>query len=295
MRRILLTGATGQLGYELMQVLSLLGEVLALNRHELDLAEPLSVRQVIRQFKPDWVINAAAYMAVEAAQKEAQRVLAINTQAPVLMAEELRKTKGVLVHFTTGYVFDGTKSEAYEETDRPNPVNAYGLSQWQAEQGIEAAGGDYLIFRTGWRYSLRRTNFVVGMKNRLSREEEIQVVDDQIGNPTWVKQVASALLILLSREGLETGYIACKKGLYHLASSGKTSWFGLAQAVSDCLEQQGRTRLARLKPVTTLEQGLSVLRPLNSTLSSLKFEQAFGFGLPDWRLALLQCLQGTDE
>ncbi len=289
-RRILLTGASGQLGYELARSLGLLGDLILLHRSELDMSEPLSVRRAIRQVKPDWVVNTAAYMAVEAAEENSRQVLAINTESPILAAEELKKTGGLLVHFTTGYVFDGSKKQAYVETDTPNPINSYGQSQWLAEQGIAASGCDYLLLRTGWRYSLRRANFVLGMKNRLPCEQEIRVVDDQLGNPVWVRHAAEAVLALLSREVWHSGYVREHRGLYHLGSSGEASWFDLAQEISSILGKGGCRTLAHLVPVSTVEQGSKVMRPLNSMLDSRKFEQDFGIRLPAWQLALEQCM-----
>ena len=278
--KILLFGKNGQVGWELQRTLApLLGEVLAFDHAGLDLADPDRLREVIRQTRPDIIVNAAAYTAVDRAESEVDLAMAINATAPGIMAEEARRLGALLVHYSTDYVFDGTKDGAYTEDDAPNPINVYGRSKLAGEQAIQAAGCRYLILRTSWVYGLRGHNFLLTIRRLAAVRDELRVVDDQIGAPTWSRLIAEATALLLA--GAHSPI-----GLFHLASQGEASWFRFARSVLSLTEH----RHPRLTPCTTAEYPLTALRPLNSRLDCRLLAQATGIALPDWARALELCV-----
>ena len=190
--RILVTGANGQVGWELQRTLQTLGDVVACDRGTLDLSDPDSIRGKVREIRPDVIVNAGAYTAVDRAESEPELAMAVNGVAPGVLAEEAKQLGALLLHYSTDYVFDGTKAEPYLESDAPNPVSVYGSSKLAGEKAVEAVGGAYLIFRTSWVYGGRGKNFLLTMLRLAGEREELRVVDDQFGAPTWCRTIAEA-------------------------------------------------------------------------------------------------------
>ncbi|MFP5403654.1 MAG: dTDP-4-dehydrorhamnose reductase [Gammaproteobacteria bacterium] len=284
--RILLTGVNGQMGWELRRTLAPLGEVIAADRKVLDLADTAHIRSQVAALAPDLIVNPAAYTAVDQAESEPALAYAINAAAP----GELAACGVPLVHFSTDYVFDGRKGDAYTEADAPNPLGVYGASKRAGEDAVAQAGTPHLILRTSWVYGLRGRNFLLTMQ-RLAREREtLSVVDDQFGAPTWSRLVAEATALVVAR-WLGRGDLAADAGVYHLACSGRTSWHGFAAAILADLAGRGETRLARLGAIPTSGYPTPAARPANSTLDCSKLAATFGVRLPDWDAALALCLE----
>lgn len=289
--RILVTGGSGQVGRELVRILQPLGEILAPDRHDLDLLSGDAIRQKLREARPDVVINAAAYTAVDRAESEPELAMAVNGSAPGMLAEETRALGALLVHFSTDYVFDGTNVLPYRESDAPNPISAYGRSKLAGETAVRKAGGPHYIFRTSWVYSAAGSNFVLTML-RLARERsEVRIVDDQIGAPTWARFIAEATAQIVSR-GAGNGTADWKHcGLYHLTAAGAVSWFGFAQAIfHEARTRNPGMRLPELIPIPSSDYSLPARRPANSRLDTTQLSAAFGISPPDWQKMLRQCM-----
>lgn len=284
MRTILLTGKNGQIGWELRRTLAPLGEIAVPGREEMDLAKPQSIRDAVRRIQPDLIVNAAAYTAVDQAESEPELAMAVNGAAPGILAQEARRLGAALVHYSTDYVFDGTKSGAYDESDPPAPPNIYGKTKLEGEQAIEAAGIPHLIFRTSWVYGNRGKNFLLTMLRIAKARDELRIVDDQAGAPTWSRLIAEATAQVLS-QALGPQIEKCS-GIYHLSAAGQTTWFGFAQAIFE-----GRNPAPRLVPITTRDYPLPAARPANSVLAHARIEKAFGITLPDWETGLRLCLE----
>ncbi|ATQ75260.1 dTDP-4-dehydrorhamnose reductase [Massilia violaceinigra] len=283
--RILLTGASGQVGHELARSLLPLGELVTPGRSECDLADLDQLRAVLRAVRPGLIVNAAAYTAVDRAEAEGALALRINADAPALMAQEARALGAALLHYSTDYVFDGSSGGAYAETDTPAPLNVYGQSKLAGEQAIAAAGIPHLILRTSWLYGMRGNNFLLTML-RLARDRaQLRIVADQHGAPTWSRTVAdtSARLLGLALAG-GAPWWERHGGLYHLSSQGQTSWAGFAEAI---FADAGSS--CQVIPITAAEYGASARRPANSLLDSSKLMALCG-PLPHWRTALADCL-----
>ena len=223
--RILLTGKNGQVGWELQRTLAPLGEVVVLDRRQLDLSDPDQIRERVREISPDLIVNAAAYTAVDRAEAEPEPAMAVNGTAPGLLAEEAKRIGAAIIHYSTDYVFDGAKTTPYTEEDAPNPLNVYGRTKLAGEQAVQAAGVPHLILRTSWVYGMRGKNFLLTIL-RLARErEELKIVDDQIGAPTWSRTIAEATAQILTSGAWP---VSGASGIYHLTASGSTSWYGFA-------------------------------------------------------------------
>jgi len=284
MKRILLTGRNGQVGWELQRTLAPLGEVTAYGYAELDLADPGRLAAAIRDAKPDVIVNAAAYTAVDQAESDIETAMAINATAPGILAEEAKRLGALLVHYSTDYVFDGRKDSPYTEEDTPNPLNAYGRSKLAGEQAILTSDCRHVILRTSWVYGNRGRNFLRTMLRLAAERDELRVVNDQTGAPTWSRMIAEATALALARAEPPLG-------LYHLASAGATTWHGFAAAILD-LTQASRSCQPRLSPCTTAEYPLPAARPPNSRLDCGRLAREAGLGLPDWKAALEFCLAG---
>lgn len=272
------------MGWELRRCLSPLAEIVAVDYPELDLTRGESIRQWVREVRPQVIINAAAYTAVDRAEDEPELALAVNGTAPGVLAEEARRLDAWLVHYSSDYVYDGSKREPYVETDPAAPLGAYGRSKLAGDQAVQAAGVRHLIFRLCWVYGLRGNNFLLTMQ-RLAREREaLRVVGDQWGCPTWSRLVAEATTVTLGRT-LRTSDPEGVVGLYHLATSGQASWHSFAQGIIDrtpSLAGKG----VRVEPITTAEYSAAARRPAWSVLSCEKLERTFGLRLPDWEATL---------
>ena len=290
MTTILLTGRTGQVGAELQQALAPLGQVIATGRGELDLADPGSIRAAIRQAKPSIIVNAGAFTSVDDVERQPDLAMRVNGIAPGVIAEETRRLGGLLVHYSTSYVFDGNSQRPYTEDDPPNPINAYGRSKLAGERAIAAAGCDHLILRTSWIYSERGSNFVLAIL-RLAREKPVlSVVDDQIGTPSWAHALAEATAELLRRRHLIPG----RGGVYHLSAGGHTSRFEFAKAIIRIMRRISGDNdgWANVTPVTSDQYlPLPAKRPHNTVTSKERVKKAFGVEMPHWERQLEDFLQ----
>ncbi len=284
MKTILLAGCNGQVGAELITALSAVGRVIACGRETLDLADEAMIAEKIRVVRPAIMVNAAAYTAVDRAEKEPALAHAINAVAPAVMAEEMCRLGGLLVHYSTDYVFDGDTDGAYTEEDTPNPLNVYGHSKLAGEQAIISSGCEHLIFRTSWVYGARGANFLLTMLRLAAERSELKLVDDQVGAPTRSRDIARATATLLAAGG----GVADARGLFHLSAAGHTTWFNFAQAIFAAGLQGARA--PHLIPISAEQYGAPALRPHNSRLDSRRLREAFGIEMPDWQFSLHQCL-----
>ena len=278
---ILLLGATGQVGYELRRTLAPLGTVRAPGRDEVDLAAPETLRRAVREDEPDLVVNAAAYTDVDGAEDEPERAAMLNAEAPRVLAEAARKAEAWLVHYSTDYVFDGEKRTPYTEDDTPNPINVYGRTKWNGEQALRDVGERSVVLRTSWVYSNRRSNFVRTMLGLVDEHETLTVVDDQIGVPTWAGWLAEATAII-GEQLLAAGDPSPLRGLYHLAGTGQTSWYGFARAI---FAQFDRTDVT-VEPVPSTEYPPPAPRPAYTALDSTRARTTFDLALPMWTAQL---------
>ena len=300
--KILLIGRNGQVGTELSALLPRLGELAALNRQELDLTKPDDIRRTIREVRPQWIINAAAYTAVDQAEQDEATARAVNEEAPAVMAEEAKKSGAALVHYSTDYVFDGSKKSPYEETDIPNPINVYGRTKLGGERAIQESGALHLIFRTEWVYATQGHNFLLTILRLATQKQELRVVADQIGCPTTSREIAAATVRIISQlmnkeEGVRS--LAESGGIYNMTAEGETSWYEFAKAIlseassANCTlpwvdtATKGMPFLAeRVVPITTAEYPTPARRPLYSALSMARLHYGFGVRLPQWRAQL---------
>jgi dTDP-4-dehydrorhamnose reductase len=284
--RILISGQHGQVSTELQHHLKTLGELVVPGRGQFDLTDPQQLRQQVQRVRPDLIINAAAYTAVDQAETEPQVAFAINAVAPGILAEEAAALGIPLIHYSTDYVFDGSKSSPYIEDDAPNPLGVYGQSKLAGEQAISAVQGQHLILRTSWVYSAHGRNFLLTMQRLLQEKPELRVVADQIGAPTWAGTIARSTLALIERwQAGQTG----AWGTYHLTAQGETSWFGFAQAIGEALRAQGKP-CANLVPIPSSDYPTPATRPLNSRLDGRRLQREWGVSQPDWQTALHECL-----
>lgn len=278
---ILVTGAGGQVGYELARLLPVHAEVTALDRDQLDLADADAIRDTLRAIRPQLIVNAAAYTSVDQAEREPERAETINARAPGILAEEAKRLGAVLIHYSTDYVFDGGASTPYAEDATTGPLNVYGQSKLHGEQAIAAVDGANIVLRTSWVYGLRGRNFLLTIQRLASERDELRIVADQVGVPNWARALAEATATLIGRG---PSYLAERKGLYHLSGTGSTSWFEFARAIVGPVERP------RVVAITTKEYATPAPRPAYAVLSAAKFARTFGFGLPDWRTMLRDCL-----
>ena len=285
---LLLLGNSGQLGWELQRTLQPLGVVGACDYPAFNLADSATIQKTVRECRPDVIVNAAAYTAVDKAESEPELAEAVNGTGPGVLAEEARKLNAVLIHYSTDYVFDGTKSSAYDETDLPHPVNEYGKGKLAGEQAIQSAGGYYLIFRTAWLYSLRRDSFVSKVLRWAREDEIVRVVDDQVSNPTWARMLAEITSQALAHGG---EYICERAGLYHLSGSGFASRLEWAQMILELDPNKQEQTVKEILPALTTDFPTLAQRPLFSALECEKFAATFGLRLPEWKTALGLAIQ----
>ena len=283
---ILLTGKNGQVGFELARTLGSVGTVHAHDRATLDLANPDALRAACRALKPDLIVNAAAYTAVDKAESEPQLAHAINARAPGVLAEEAKRLGAVLVHYSTDYVFDGTKRTPYVETDPVDPINEYGRSKLAGEQAIGAVGCKHLVFRTSWVYGPRGKNFLLTMLALAKTREEIRVVDDQHGAPTTSRYLAESTLRAL--RSIPAQGIA--SGIYHVAPSGATTWFAFARAIFSRIAARPGAKVPTVVAIPSSAYLTPARRPACSLLSTGRMRGAFGLEAPPWEDLLARCL-----
>lgn len=289
--KILLLGKDGQVGWELQRSLSILGEVIALGRHSHDLCGDLtcldSLAETIQTVKPDVIVNAAAYTAVDRAETEPELADLINAKAVGVLAAEAARLKACLVHYSTDYVFDGSGNQPWCEDSAVAPLSVYGQSKLAGEQLIQQSGCKHLIFRTSWVYATRGANFAKTMFRLAKERRQIQVVSDQKGVPTSAELLAdvTAHCIRFAQHNQQVS------GLYHCVPSGETSWYEYAQFVIEQARQSGvRLMVQDILPVTTVQYPTPAARPLNSRLCSAKIEAVFGLKLPSWKQGVIRML-----
>jgi dTDP-4-dehydrorhamnose reductase len=278
--RILITGKEGQVGWELQRSLAGLGDVVATNRREFDLCDSNAIRRAVRKTSPDIIVNAAAYTAVDNAESEPDVAMQVNAIAPGILAEEAKLLGALLVHYSTDYVFDGSKKSPYKEEDTPNPLSVYGRSKLEGEQAIVASECRHLIFRTSWVYSSRGRNFFLTILKAAREKPELRVVDDQFGAPTSSSAIADATARALR--------VGSPEGLYHMSAGGRTSWFGFAQAIL-----RNAAISTPVVPIRSDQYPAKATRPRNSVLDNSRLKGALGVSLPDWESQLEQVMAGV--
>lgn len=297
--RILLLGADGQVARELRRELSTLGDVIVAARgsgdERVDLADAAALAGMVRRLKPDWIVNAAAHTAVDKAESERELAFSINATAPGVLAAAAAELGALLVHYSTDYVFDGRGGRPYREDDPTAPRSVYGQSKLAGEAAVAAGGAAHLILRTSWVYGLAGNNFMRTMR-RLARErEELRVVADQRGAPTWSRHIAQATAQMLARLGQDRSAWQRQSGVYHLVSQGETSWHGFAEAIIDHQRLREPVKAQRVVPIATHEYPVPAPRPAYSVLDTSKLLNNFGIRLPDWRAALAQVQEELDR
>ena len=286
--RILITGGDGQLGWELARAFAPIGEIFKLNRAELNLTDADAIRAHCREIKPALILNAGAYTAVDKAESEADLAMQINGIAPGIIAEEANRLNAPLIHYSTDYVFDGRAITPYREDDATMPQSVYGRTKLAGEQAVSATASEFLIFRTSWLYANRRQNFMLTMLRLAQERDELRVVGDQIGSPTWVRPVsdATAQCVGIDKTAVR---INIPSGIYHLTAAGQTSWHGFATAILDGTADEPR-RAQRVIAIATTDYPTPAKRPAFSVLSLEKFRNASGLAPSDWREHLAGCL-----
>jgi dTDP-4-dehydrorhamnose reductase len=294
--RILLTGAHGQLGSELLPLLRPLGEVTALGRAECDLSSPESIRRLVEDARPQLIVNPAAYTAVNDAESHRELAFAINATAPAVLAQECRKHSAMLIHYSTDYVFNGEKAGPYTEDDEPGPLNVYGASKLAGERAVAESGGRWVILRTSWVYGPGGSNFLRTIRRLATERDELRIVDDQVGAPTSSLQLARAT-VRLAEQCAHLQRPQFPSGLYHCTAAGSVSWCGFARAIVEALRAaspeagpEAGGKLCNITPVSTSEYPTPARRPLNSVLSNEKFRRTFGFRLESWKEGLVEVM-----
>ena len=286
--RTLVFGNNGQVGTHLLRVLPALGETVAVGREQADLTDPAALESVIADARPDVVINAAAYTAVDKAESEPELALAVNGEAPGIMARAAKRAGAVFVHYSTDYVFDGTAAAPYGEDSPTHPLGVYGRTKRAGEQAVAGAGARSLVFRTAWVYSLHGHNFLNTMLRLAKERDHLRVVDDQVGSPTFAGAIADATVAVLTK--MQNGAGADATGVYHMTCAGQTSWCGFARRI---FELAG-VNSVQVDAITTADYPTPAARPAYSVLSNAKLAQVFDVRLPSWEQALAGCLSGRD-
>lgn len=299
--RILITGVHGQVGFELVRSMQGLGEIVALTREHLDLRTAAQIRAILRRWHPSLIINAAAYTAVDSAESESELAYQINNTAVEVLANEAAALRAPLIHYSTDYVFNGEKQGLYFETDQPDPINVYGRSKLAGERAIAASGCAHIILRTSWVYGGQGANFVKTMLRLGATRDELRIVSDQLGAPTWSRTIADVTAHIVSGAAMvaRTGpsesiqleserwdeWWQARSGLYHFTGGGETNWAEFAEAIFKLKDIE-----CRIQPILAADYATPARRPLNSRMSNEKFNKTFGLFSPDWRDALRLCL-----
>ena len=296
--RILITGRDGQVGWECQRSLQTLGDVVAFGREQCDLAQAAALRELVREVSPDVIVNAAAYTAVDRAESQQALARAVNAEAPAILAEEARRAGASLIHLSTDYVFDGAKVGAYVEEDATRPLSVYGQTKLDGEHAVMSSGAPAIILRTSWVYATRGHNFLRTIL-RLARErEELRVVNDQWGAPTWARSLAEGIAAIVARAGRDRPSIAAslaeRGGVFHMTAGGRTSWHGFAERMLAQAEDPAR-RLRSLTPIPGTEYPTPAARPSNSVLCCNRLAQCWGVALPEWHVALHLALAAGDH
>jgi dTDP-4-dehydrorhamnose reductase len=290
--RILLIGGTGQLGAELHRSLEHMGEVIAPARAVLDLSMPDSIASAVTQARPRFIVNAAAYTRVDEAESEPDIAMKVNGTGPRVLAHEAARAGAALIHYSTDYVFDGSKETAYREDDSTGPINVYGKSKLAGERAVLESPCAHLVFRTSWLYGLSGRNFLLRVVQQARTGASIEVVDDQFGAPTPARSIAECTAGIMQRfimnGRLEIDRMKDAAGLYHMSAAGRTSWHGFAVEILRELKLD-----AVVRAVASVNRPSAARRPRNSVLDNTKLRARFSVSLPDWRSALSACLRET--
>lgn len=288
MKQILLIGHDGQVGFELQRALAPLGQVTAICYPAIDFADPGSIVRVVREARPQLIVNAAAYTAVDKAESEPDLCRKLNATAPAILAEEAGRLGAGLIHYSTDFVFDGAKQQPYIETDEPHPLNVYGATKLEGDLAIQASGVPHLIFRLAWVYGLRGKNFLLTLRRLASEGKPLRVVSDQVGCPTWCRSIAEATATALATVRLADGTFDLHEvsGLYHCVCGGQTSWHGFTRAFTP--------PEIPVTPITTADYPGPARRPTYTVLNCDKLAHAFGKPMPQWETALRDCLASRD-
>lgn len=288
--KILVTGKTGQVGYELTRSLQGLGEIVAVDAPQMDLTRLDQVRDVIRSIRPGLIINPAAYTAVDQAEKEPELAMKINGDAPAVMAEEAKRLGAAMIHYSTDYVFDGTKAGPYTEDDTPNPLSVYGTTKLAGEQAVRAAGIPHLILRTSWVYGMRGRNFLLTVLRLAQDRDELRIVADQHGAPTWCRTLAEITAHAVAQAGAAADreqWWRERSGVYHLTAQGQTTWHGFTEAI---LAHAALASRPMVTAIATADYPTPAQRPVNSVLSCRRFMDTF-CDVPAWDAALAMCME----
>ena len=289
--RLLLTGANGQVGWELRRSLMPLGKVMAMDRNACDLSRPQDLPRIIREIAPDVIINAAAYTGVDKAEEEESLATLVNGIAVGVIADEARKLDALLIHYSTDYVFDGMKDIPYVEDDPPHPINAYGRSKLAGEQAIERCGGNHLILRTSWVYAARGHNFLRTVLRLAYERDELRIVADQWGAPTWAHEIANATASIVRQACRERESGNFAPGILNLTAAGATSWLGFAEAILDQAERHIGVRENKVRPISSLDYPGPAVRPKNCRLAGDRVRARFDITMAEWKRALTRCMQ----
>lgn len=290
--KILLFGKNGQVGWELNRSLLPLGNITALGREQANFSNPESLRDAVRNVNPDVIVNAVAYTAVDKAEDDEDLAALINSESPGVLAEEAFRTGALLVHYSTDYVFDGSKNGPYKETDKPGPISAYGRTKLAGEQAIQSSGCDHLIFRTSWVYASRGHNFLLTMLKLAQEREELSIVNDQMGSPTSARLIADTAILCVQQAIKEKLVGVFSSDLYHLTTSGYTSWHGFTKEILKIAGNDLNLPLTikELKAIPTSDYPTPAKRPMNSQLALAKLESIFTVDMPDWKKTLSVCM-----
>ena len=282
--KILILGANGQVGSQLQNTLAPLGKIKACTRKEADLENLGQLKKIIQNYQPQIIVNAAAYTAVDQAESEPEKAYRINSEAVATIAQESKKINALLVHYSTDYIFDGTKTEAYTEEDQPNPQSIYGKSKWKGEQAIKESDTKHLIFRTSWVYAKKGKNFVNTILKLAKERQELKIVDDQIGAPTTATLIANITAQAIAEK--------IQSGTYNLTASGSTSWHGFAEQI---IQYDANQYNIKLTPVPTEQYPQAAPRPKNSMMNTSKLQQVLDIILPTWQQELKHTMLKTDD
>jgi len=300
--RVLITGRDGQVGRELLRSLRGLADVEALGRPELDLGQPKALVRALHERNPDLILNAAAYTAVDRAESEPGRAIAVNAEAPRVLAQEAARLEIPIVHYSTDYVFDGEREAPYTERDATAPLNVYGRTKLIGERAVVSSDAPCLVLRVGWVYGGRRRNFLTTMLDLFATRDQVAVVDDELGGPTWSREIARGTLDALEAvggpwAGMTRARLAAglreRGGLYHLAPPDHTSWHGFAGEIHRLAVRTGAfpLRVDRVEPISRSEWGAEALRPRDTRLATERLVGALGVSLAPWREGLGHCLR----
>jgi dTDP-4-dehydrorhamnose reductase len=289
--KIMLLGKNGQIGWELQRFFLPLGQLVALGSKDLDLLNKQALRSAVREIKPDIIINAAAYTAVDKAEEEPELALAVNGVAPGILAEEAARLNALMIHYSTDYVFDGRKESPYSEDDIPNPINTYGKTKLAGERAIRETGASHLIFRTGWVYGSRGKNFLLTILRLAREKDQIRIVDDQVGTPNWCRTLAEVTARIIKKESRSIGAKESLSGIYNLSASGETSWFKFAQEILAADPRKEEHVCKTLFSIKTGQYPTPAKRPMFSVLDNKKIQQALGVKIRQWDCYLNEFFQ----